>query len=68
VDAVADVVADRAYTSRMSPAVATTSPSHRPALLRSCRDQLTAANPNMRLARIAPPIAPAICADTYTVR
>src|SRR6266536_3824623 len=51
-----------AKISRISPAVATTSPSHRCPALRSVVDQDTAASPYMRLASTAPSTAPTTCA------
>src|ERR671930_440584 len=51
-----------AKISTMSPAVATTSPSHRWAALRSFVDQDTAASPYIRFATTAPATAPTIWA------
>src|SRR6266511_6083575 len=57
-----------AKISRIRPAVATTSPSHRcPASRRVC-DQVTGSRLNIRFARIDPPIAPRTCAATYPPR
>ncbi len=56
----------RPTTSRISPAVATASPSHRCPPDRSWVDSLSSGLANMASASTAPPIAPAVCAGTYT--
>src|SRR3954468_16463866 len=48
----------RAKMSRRRPAVGTPSPSHRCPPDRCLCEMVTASRPNMRLARIDPPIAP----------
>ena len=61
-DSEARPVRARVRMSATSPAVATSSPIHRPGVARTCWEICTAASPNMTLANIAPPIPPRTCA------